>query len=174
MFIFALATPLLTQPASPRPDHFAMAMPAGFVVGNKQSAQNGAIEERVPKGETVDAWSRMITIITLNAPINARSYAANFVATVANACPGTHAGSPVAVTVGGHEALDDRMDCPRNPQTGKPETFFFRVLSAGGRLQMVQVAFRHVPSPAEEEWAKAQIAGAVLCGADSTDALCAA
>jgi hypothetical protein len=168
MLFFAAAMALL----APAPEHYAMAMQPGFYAGNKQVAQNGSIEERIGTGETVDDWTRMITLITLNSSIDPQEYAGNFIHSVSSACPGTRATPPAAVTIGGHAGLEGRMECPLNPSTGKPETFFFRILSAGGRLHMLQIAFRHVPDANEIVWAKAQLAGATWCAAGSAEAIC--
>jgi hypothetical protein len=152
-------------------ERLAMPLPEGFVVGHKQTAQSGSIEERIPRGETVEKWSRMITILKINTNLDAAAYATNFEGTVAGACPGTRT-AHTAASLAGHQAIDGRMDCPRNPSTGLPETFFFRALSSGGVIHMVQVAFRHVPDAKETGWAHAQIQGAILCTAGSRLAAC--
>lgn len=153
-------------------DRLVMPMPEGFVVGHRETAQSGSIEERIPRGETVEKWSRMITLLKINTGADAATYAANFEGTVRGACPGLKA-MRIAATLAGHQAMDGRMDCPRNPSTGQPETFFFRALSSGGAIHMVQVAFRHAPSAAEAGWARAQIQGTVFCAAGSREAACA-
>jgi hypothetical protein len=168
MFAFATAMVLALPAAEER---LAVAMTKGFVIGHKQTAQSGSIEERVPRGETVQKWSRMITILKINTSASTASYAANFETVVTRACPGT----TVARGTGpaGQGGVDGRMDCPRNPSTGRPETFFFRVFGGNGNaIHMIQVAFRHMPNAKEADWARAQIAGAVLCTARSSQPAC--
>ena len=152
-------------------DRLVLPMPEGFVVGHRETAQSGTIEERIPRGETVEKWSRMITILKINGGVDAATYATNFEATIKNACPGTKS-MRIAATTAGHPSIDGRMDCPRNPSTGQPETFFFRALSSGGAIHMVQVAFRHIPDVKETGWARAQIQGATFCAAGSRLAAC--
>jgi hypothetical protein len=152
-------------------ERLAMPLPEGFVVGHQQTAQSGTIEERIPRGETVEKWSRMITILKINTAASAATYATNFEATIAGACPGTRT-THAAASLAGHQAIDGRMDCPRNPSTGLPETFFFRALSSGSAIHMVQVAFRHVPDARETGWARSQIQGATFCAAGSRQAAC--
>jgi hypothetical protein len=65
-----------------------------------------------------------------------------------------------------------RLDCPRNPGTGKPETFVYRLYQGNGRLHFLQIAFRHVPTPAEIAWANAQLAAATFCEAGSAVPTC--
>jgi hypothetical protein len=119
MFAFATAMVLALQTPAER---LAVPMAEGFVVGHKEIAQSGSIEERVPRGETVQKWSKMITILKINTNVSPASYAANFETVVTRACPGTRAAREAAPA--GRGAVDGRMDCPRNPSTGQPETFF--------------------------------------------------
>jgi len=152
-------------------ERLVVPMPDGFIVAHQQTAQTGTIEERVPQGETVRKWSRMITILKLNSAQSPSSYAISFQATVIGACPGTKA-SYVPTKFAGRDAVDGRMDCPLNPDTGQPETFFYHALTSGSAIHMVQVAFRHVPSAKEEEWARAQLKAATFCAAGSREAVC--
>lgn len=167
MLIFAAAMALLAPDA-----WLAMPMPEGFVTAHQQTAQSGAIEERIARGETVDKWTRMITLMRINADVPVATYLSNFMGTVTRACPGAKAGPQMTVRLGSHSFTEGRLDCPRNPSTGKPETFFYRATNADGAIQMVQVAFRRVPSAIDETWARAQLAGAVLCTTASADPLC--
>lgn len=152
-------------------ERLVMPMPDGFIVAHQQTAQTGTIEERVPQGETVRKWSRMITILKLNSAQSPSSYASSFQATVAGACPGTKA-RYAPTKFAGRDAVDGRMDCPLNPDTGQPETFFYRALTSGTAIHMVQVAFRHVPDAKETGWARAQIQSATFCTAGSRAAAC--
>lgn len=168
--MFALATAMVLALPAPE-ERLAVPIAEGFVVGHKQTAQSGSIEERIPRGETVQKWSRMITILKINTSASPASYAANFEGVVTRACPGTTAARETGPT--GHGAVDGRMDCPRNPSTGQPETFFFRVFGGNGNaIHMIQVAFRHMPNDKEADWARAQIAGAILCTARSSQRAC--
>jgi len=152
-------------------ERLVMPMPDGFIVAHQQTAQTGTIEERVPQGETVRKWSRMITILKLNSAQSPISYATSFEETVTGACPGTRA-RHAPTRFAGRDAVDGRMDCPLNPDTGQPETFFYRALTSGSAIHMAQVAFRHVPSAREEAWARAQLDAATFCAAGSRTAAC--
>jgi len=162
MWIFLAAMAALLAPAE------RLAMPAvpGFE-SFTQKAQSGTIDERVAKGETLDQWTRMITLITLYRNLDPKDYAPSFEAGVLRACPGATARPRTASRIGSHPAIDGRVDCPRNPSTGLPETFLYRVGNDGTQLHMVQVAFRSVPGPADLAWAQARIDSAVLCAPGS-------
>ena len=167
MWIFAAAMALIVQ----ADEWLAMPMPDGFVTVHKQSAQRGSIEERVPKGETVDQWTRMITLITLNTGMSSNAYAAAFNERLKQGCPGARS-TELAYRVAGRPALVTRLDCPLNPNTGKPEILFYRVIGANGHLYMEQVAFRYMPGNGEVTWAKERIDSALLCTSRATDPVC--
>lgn len=167
MLIFAAAMGLLA------PDDAWLVWPRaeGFVTGNQQSAANGSIEEQVPAGETVNDWSRMITTIGIPGDQPPEIFTDNLAAGWKQACPGGTATSQIALA-DFRVSIESRMDCPLNPQTGKPETMFMRSFQGDHMLYVLQVAFRHVPSAAESEWAQAQLNAAVLCTAKSPKPVC--
>lgn len=168
MWIFAAAMALMLAPA----EWLAMPMPEGFVTVHQQSAQIGSIEERVPKGETVERWTRMITLITLNGDVDPGVYADGFDKGLARGCPGAKSWPRTASRIGAHAAIDGRLDCPRNPDTGKPETLFYRLTGMPGHLHMVQIAFRSLPDAQSVAWAQARIGSATLCAPGSDDPAC--
>lgn len=144
-------------------------MADGFATAFQQTAPNGsAIEERVAKGETVEAWSRMLTRITFPAPIDPTLFSTRMAERWQQSCAGAVASTPAT----GPQGVDMRIDCPRNPATGKPETMFQRVMPATGKLYILQVAFRSVPTTEQAAWAKAELDRATLCAAASADARC--
>lgn len=168
MWIFAAAMGLMLQSAP----WLAMPMPEGFVTAHQQTAQMGSIEERILKGETVERWTRMVTLLTINLDMPAESYAAQFDQRLMQGCPGARPVKRAAAKIGSETGVDGWLACPRNPATGLPETLRYRVVRADGRLYMAQVAFRSVPDADGVRWADAQINAAMLCVTGSTDALC--
>jgi hypothetical protein len=168
MWMLAAAMALIGQTG----EWLAMPMPDGFTAAHEQDAPQGRIEERIARGETVERWTRMITIITVKRDMPADNYAAAFEEVVVMACPGARTAKRQATAIGARAAIDGRIDCPLNPKTGLPETFLYRLANAGGQVHMVQVAFRRVPSAADIAWAEQRIAGVVLCAQGSSNALC--
>jgi hypothetical protein len=55
-----------------------------------------------------------------------------------------------------------RVDCPINPSTGKPETFFAKAMPSASDMHVAQVAFRRVPSSADTSWAENYLASVKL------------
>ncbi|UIJ46146.1 hypothetical protein LZK98_04125 [Sphingomonas cannabina] len=140
----------------------------GFVVAHQQDNGRTSIEEQVPKGETVEQWTRMITTLTFAGPLDPAGFADRMAGLWSQSCPGAKAGAPVS----GARGVDIRIDCPLNPQTGKPETMFQRSVAGESKLYVLQVAFRLTPTKDQAAWAMAQLDRATLCRLDSVEAAC--
>jgi len=168
MTLFFAAAMVVATPA----EEWLVWPPAdGFVVGHQETAANGSIEEQVPAGQTVDDWSRMITTIQIAGDQTAEQFTDGLASGWKNSCPGGKATSQI-VLADFRVSIESRMDCPRNPATGKPETMFMRSFPGQHRLYVLQIAFRHVPDAAEVAWAETQLSAAVLCDARSPKAAC--
>ena len=171
--IFILIAGLGTAaPAQPKDEWLAQAPLPGFVVGNRAAQGGSAIVERVPQGETVDHWTRMVTVQRF-AGIGARLhfFIDTFGPNLSGSCPGAVVSRPVYSESLGHQQAELRVDCPRNPETNLPETFLLLAI-AGADLHVLQVAYRHVPSAQEIEWAERQLASARLCGPEASSEIC--
>lgn len=154
-------------PAAQESERLVWPVAQGFVVAHHQETAQVSIEEQVPKGETVENWTRMITQLR-RGPVDPMQFAIGMASSWRQACTGAKASDPVA----GPRGVDIRIDCPRNPQTGKPETMFQRTVAGEGRLYILQVAFRSTPDAKQAVWAKAQLDRATLCRAESKEAAC--
>jgi len=134
------------------------------------------IVERVPPGETVEQWSRMVTVQRF-ADVIARGgtlfeWRDHFLDGLRTGCPGFRVGDTIFSSLAGHPALQLRIDCPLNPATGRPETFLLLAIAGHSDLHIAQIAFRHVPSEAETAWARAQLASVTLCTPVASAGVC--
>ena len=169
---------LLTLAAAPLPagERLVLAPLAGFALGYRVERDGNLIEERVPTGETVERWTRMVTIQRF-AGAAARADAATYLgmirASLPRDCPGGTTSAIRALTVSGRRAAQLRADCPRNPQTGLPETFEILAIEGASDMHVAQVAFRRVPSAADLAWSERQLASVALCTAASREPACA-
>jgi hypothetical protein len=144
----------------------APALP-GFVVGYTAGDATRSIKEEVPKGETVERWTRMVTTQRfggLAAKATPAVYAKNIVAGIPQACPGAAISPVAALTVAGRAAARFQVDCPRNAQ-GQAETFILLAIAGKADMHVKQVAFRGRKNAADLTWARTFLAGTVLCGA---------
>lgn len=134
-------------------------MPPGFQVGYSAEVGSQAIEERVPAGESIDRWTRMVTVQRLGrlATIGSHAFLTRMGGLWTRACPGATV-SPISDgEVEGRPVASFRVDCPLNPQTGQPETMFARAFAGASDLHIVQYAFRSVPGAAEARAALAYL-----------------
>lgn len=173
------AAAIMAAPA-PAPAQFAgehMVGPAdpGFRLGFAESRALD-MQEYVPRGETVQDWTRMVTIQRLpyRPGITPTALLRRWLAGLARACGVVVPPEPVAASFPGHEAADARFDCPRNPNTGKPETVLTRIVVGDRAVHWVQAATRRAPDTDDLAWAGKVIAGTTLCPAGSPDRRCVA
>ena len=147
----------------------------GFVVGFEKANAEQAIVERVPAGETIERWTRMLTsqrFMGRAADPGPRQLLVNIQGLMEKACPGGSTSDIVTMTVSGRPAARMRSDCPLNPQTGLPETFFIIAFAGTDDLFAEQVAFRRVPTAADVKFGSKDLQAVRLCTATSKDAVC--
>ena len=139
-----------------------------LVIGFQRAEDGSMIVERVPRGETVQRWTRMVTNQRFAGMVSEPAGTLNewhwhFVDGLRRGCPGSRASEPARLEIEGRPAIEFRIDCPRNPATGLPETAMIRAIAGRADLHVAQVAFRHVPSAAETRWAQGHLASVTLC-----------
>jgi hypothetical protein len=171
MGIAALSEPSIAQITGER-----LVAPAdsGFAPGVVQQRRSVFMSEAVPKDETLEVWTRMVTIqrFPWQPGVTPELLANGIIEGFSRVCGATTNRDATALTVEGQQAADLRADCPVNPQTGKPETMFGRVILGDEMIHMIQIAFRHLPSAAEAAWAERTIAATILCKRASGDVRC--
>lgn len=147
----------------------------GFVSAHRQNLPHASIEEFVPQGETVERWTRMVTVFRFTGVAERATpldYARQFVGGLPAACPGAEVSAPEAIQIGNRRAARTWARCPRVPQTGLPEAFYMFAIAGAADMHVVQVAFRRVPTAADLDFAAAQLASVQLCTAGSTEPAC--
>jgi hypothetical protein len=146
LILLLACLPMTTTPAVSEPltERLLFASPMGFKVG----FQKGTMAEWVPDSESVDDWSEMVTVQIYTVAPNVTQ--ATFLGGIARnwmaACPDTPKQTIYTGTTNGYAVSMLLLSCPKNAQTGKPETTGFRVIQGNDRLYTVQRAFRSVPS----------------------------
>lgn len=125
-------------------ENLLTSLPSGFKVG--YSAGNGKEDmvEYVPAAETVDDWTKMVTVQVFH---NARNvdpdaFAAKLADGWKSSCAGGDAQKITTGAENGYPIAVWAYDCPLNPQTGKPESMWLKVTSGSDALYSVQYAYR--------------------------------
>lgn len=173
---FLIVLSAMAAPAAAASEFSGRPAAPGFVVGFDKANAEQAIVERIPTGETFERWTRMLTsqrFMGRTRDPGPRGLLTNIQGLLRQACPGGSTTAIVDLTVSGRPAARMRSDCPRNPQTGLPETFFILAFAGTSDLFAEQVAFRRSPSAADVAFATAQLQGVRLCSTGSKDAVCA-
>lgn len=176
--IVIIAAVICASPAIAAPSEWSMRVPApGFVVGFDRANSEQSIVERIPAGETVERWTRMLTsqrFMGRGRDPGPHGMLLNMQGLMKEACPDGGTTAIVDMTVSGRPAARMRADCPLNSQTGLPETYFIVVFAGSRDLFAEQVAFRHVPTTADVQFATKMLQQVSLCKAGSKVKACAA
>lgn len=167
---FAMAALLLSAgPALANADgRLSQAALPGFVLGHEANDAAMDFAEWVPTGETVQAWTRMVTMIRLDSlRVTPQQFNQLMTDGLAKSCPGATVSEVSTAEIDGRPAARFRGDCPRNPATGKPEVLFHLAIAGTNDLHIRQVAFRHAPSADEVRWADGILTATRWCALGS-------
>lgn len=156
--IAAVAATLVATPVAAAP--LMMLAAPDYVLAHSQKNATGAIAEYVPKGQTAQNFTRMITTNLLGGfgKVPSPALIKEFVGRYVASCPGAKV---MAVPMGGSAGA--RIDCTRHPATGKTETVFARAIPAGPDHYLSHITYRYIPMPKETQWAR-QFLGAMKIG----------
>jgi hypothetical protein len=175
LLIGGLALAALPGPASAQADErlVSPALP-GFVLGHSAGNSQQSIREEVPAGETVQAWTRMVTtqrFVGLAARATVAAYARNILASLPRSCPGATASPITGLTVSGRPAARIQVDCPRSAG-GQPETFILLAVAGTSDMHVKQIALRGGTTPAGLAWGRSFLSGTTFCAASSRARAC--
>jgi hypothetical protein len=125
-------------------ENLIAAIPNGFKIGKQ--GENGPMiaAEYVPQGETVSDWTRMITVQVFRnmKKFDPNQFAEGVKRSWVSACAGSDVQKVTEGTEGGYPFAVWLFKCPNNPQTGKPETMFTKLVGGNDALYSVQYAYR--------------------------------
>ena len=172
------ALPLLAPAANAQPAAqerlVAPAVP-WFVVGYTAANAQQSIREEIPRGETVEAWSRMITTQRFVGTARAATpevYARNTIRGIPRACPGARVSPVTSLRISGRAAARFQVDCPRSAG-GRSETFILlAVAGPSGDMHVKQVAWRGGTTQQGLAWGRNLLAGVALCTATDRTPAC--
>jgi hypothetical protein len=135
----------------------AFSQPSSFVPVFEDANREGYIREAVPKGETVDHWTQMITVtgakgLAANPEATPQSFAAHIATGYKNACPDTYS----AVSIGdleivGHKAFAAIVACGTATAGGssRSESALLLVIQGTSDYYTIQWAERAPASPSK-------------------------
>ncbi len=147
-----------------------------FKIGFYRANAEQMIREEVPRAQTVEAWTKMVTTQRYSTrvwPRTTAAYAREKLAEVSAACPGLRASPITTVSVSGRTATRFRVDCPGYAGSqGKPETFLWLAIAGLDSMHVKQVAFRGGMAPRDSAWAQSFLSGVAFCRANDQAPAC--
>jgi hypothetical protein len=154
-------------------ENLLVAQPAGFKVGYQANKDDTAISEWVPEGQSVDAWTEMLTVqVYRGAKVDPATFLQGVGDKWTHACPGSTGKGIFTGQTNGYVVSMLVLRCPKNLTTGKPETTAFRVIKGGDALYSVQRAFRSEPTDAELDDVMHYLAKVSVCDTRAPDHPC--
>ena len=168
----AAAAPGAAPPATARTEMLGIDAPDSFTVGDRARADGVEIIELVEAPETVQNWTRLVTLLLFRGAAERTdldAFWARWRQSLAANCRGMR-DSFVRGTVDGRLALRATLSCPQHPVTGKPENLEAIVVEGEANLMMVQVAFRHPLRPEDRALIEHVAASLKICDERSFDA----
>ena len=129
-------------------ENVLVSLPQGYEIGYQASQGSQKIMEFIPNGETVEDWSAMITVQILQSldDMPGDTFASNLAELMGGACEGMSTEKVTEGNENGFPFVVWLYACPLNPQTGKPETMFFKGITGSDAFYSIQYAFREEPN----------------------------
>jgi hypothetical protein len=168
-FFFALPTHALEA------ENLLVAVPPGYKVGHQAKNAKQLISEMVPKAETVDTWTEMVTVlIYFGRKGSLIGYRTQMEKDWAAACAGAKSAPVGGGLVNGYTTMIWRQSCPLNKATGKPEITWFKAIAGNDSFYVVQKAFKFEPSPEQAATAVKYLDGVSVCDTRIAERKCPA
>lgn len=177
LFLGLLVSVLPTAGGAQTPGERLVApAPAGYALAHSVQTADGRLQEFIPAGETVAAWSQMMTVRDFPrlAGADPAAFHGNMVRALLDACPTAQysevtttieRGAPVHVLLAG---------CPASPVTGGEEWFLSKAIGGRAALYNVQGAWRGPATRALVEVWTIRLRDALLCDPARADMPCPA
>jgi len=170
---FACAASAASGQAPLQGENLLFSPPFNFKVGFQSDKNGRSMTEWVPRSETVEDWSQMLTVqIFRGATVEAPAFLQKLAEGYMGACPGTTARGIFTGKINGYVVSMLVLKCPKNPETGKPETTAFRLIKGNDALYGVQRAWRSLASDQEISNVMHELARVTVCDTRSADHPC--
>ena len=155
-------------------ENLLVGMPEGFEVGYEASQDGAEIHELIPAGESVEDWSQMATIQIYHGLVDLPGdrFASEMATGWQAACEGSTVTKLTEGDINGFPFVLWSFVCPLNPQTGKPETMYFKGITGSDAFYSVQYAYREVQNNDLETVALTYLVAASACDTRKPERAC--
>lgn len=132
-------------------ENLLVAVPSGFRIDYQGKENNFVINEMVPQGESVNAWTTLITVEIFLGEKNTtpEQYQQTLTERWFNACNDSESYPVANGEENGYKFVLWQLYCPLNQSTQTMEYTYLKAIQGNDSFYLVQVAFRHEPSPDE-------------------------
>lgn len=124
---------------------------------------------RVPRGETLDNWTRKLTVFRYATIAfdreGLREFATQTRRDIISDCPDGRASEIRFFDWAGRPSAEFHTVCPRDPETGRPDIYLLRMIGGVTDYLSAAVSFRTAPSDADLAQAGAWLDSLYLCTA---------
>lgn len=128
-------------------ENLLVTIPPGYKIDYRTEQDNMVMNEMVPEDQTVQDWTEMLTVQIFHGLKTTPETMRDTLQRGWNAdCPGATGNTVASGAEHGYPTLVWLLDCPRNPDTGKPEMTWFKAIAGNDSFYMVQKAFKFAPS----------------------------
>ena len=155
-------------------ENLLITFPQGFRIANDQRANGVHLSEMIPKGESLDDWTQMVTVQIFfgAAALTPEGFEADMDKSWKASCPGASKGHVADGTENGYRFNLWVLACPRNPASGKPETTLLKAIAGNDSFYLVQKAFRSKPTMDEVGAATAWLRKIAVCDSRRPEQAC--
>lgn len=128
-------------------ENLLVSLPDGYKVDFQKRQGNAQITEMVPKAETVQSWTEMLTVQVFHGLKSTPEQFRNRIAALwRRSCPGAESAPIMSAVESGYPVTMWLSACPLNKDTGKPEMTFMKAIAGKDSFYVVQKAFKFTPS----------------------------
>jgi hypothetical protein len=130
----------------------AFSHPAGFVPALENSNDKNYVQESVPKGQSAEQWSQMVTLTgargaASNAELTPTSFLGRMAAGLRNNCPNTFSSKPLGtLKISGYDAFIALVGCG-TVQTGTPRSEVVLLVAIKGKADMYTIQWAEQAAP---------------------------
>ncbi|QPJ63335.1 MAG: hypothetical protein G3M70_16205 [Candidatus Nitronauta litoralis] len=182
LYLFLIAgcssTPENTGTASEIPNPinevFHNPIPKNYVLGYKTLNGNMELKEYVPRGETSENWTEMITVQTYLGMVQTspRKYASLIKGMGKRVCPGIKSTVGKATIQNGYEVYNWKQVCNLNPNTNRVEATLIKAIAGYENFYTIQKAWAYYPTEKETLTWKHFLDSTTVCDTGLPDRPC--
>lgn len=138
-------------------ENLLITKPKSYTVGYQKKSDTQMMSEWVPQGESVEAWTEMVTVqIFFNMrDVSPAAYRKRMEKLWGDACLGSQVMNVKQGDENSYPTMTWALRCPNNAKTGKPEFTWMKAIQGKDSFYLVQKAYKFEPSTEQvASWAR--------------------